>query len=208
MRSEINMLYTDLHHLSTRVPSLEEEVGDTKHELSQNHTSLASQASTLQDFQRHLEDLDNRGRRNNIRVRGLPEACEAEDLLTTLQAILNNVLGHPEHQRVKLDQAHCSLRPCGPVSSPRDMICRVHNYTLKEEIMRKACNMRTIACNMRTIDFDNAPIQLFPNLSWITLQQRRSLQLLLTLLRDHDFHYHSGFPFSLTAKRGGRSTTL
>lgn len=70
-----------------------------------------------------------------------------------------------------------------------------------EEIIRKVCNMRTT-------DFDGAPIQLFPDLSWITLQQRRSLQQLLTLLRDHDFRYHWGLPFSLTAKRDGRSTTL
>ncbi|XP_073488868.1 uncharacterized protein [Aquarana catesbeiana] len=61
---------------------------------------------------------------------------------------------------------------------------------------------------MRTIDFDGAPIQLYPDLSWITLQQRRSLQPLLTTLKEHDFRYHWGFPFSLTAKKDERSTTL
>lgn len=54
-RSEINMLRTDLHHLSTKVTSLEDAC-DTKHKLSQIHARLASQASTLRDFQRHLED--------------------------------------------------------------------------------------------------------------------------------------------------------
>lgn len=98
-RSEINMLQTDLHHLSTRVLSLEDESGDIKLEISQIHSQLASQASTLRDFHRHLEDLDNRGRRNNIRVQGLPEATQDEDLPVTLQAIFNNVLGHPEHQK-------------------------------------------------------------------------------------------------------------
>lgn len=163
-RSEIGMLRTDLQHLSTKVTPLEEDACDTKQELSQIHARLASQASILRDFQRHLEDLDNRGRRNNIRVRGLPEATQEEDLPSTLQAIFNNILGHPEHQRIKLDRAHRALHPRGPVSRPRDVICRVHNYTLKEAIMRKACNMRTV-------DFDGAPIQLFPGLSWITLQQ-------------------------------------
>lgn len=200
-RTEISMLRTDLHQLSTKVASLEEETCDTKIELSQIHDRLTSQASTLRNFQRHLEDLDNRGRRNNIRVRGLPEATQEEDLNVTLQAIFNSILGRPEHQRVKLDRAHRALRHCGPGSRPRDVICRMHNYTLKEDIMRKARNMHAI-------DFDGASIQLFPDLSWITLQQRRSLQPLLTLLREHDFHYHWGFPFSLTAKKDGRSTTL
>ena len=200
-RSEINMLRTDFHHLSTRVTSIADDVDDAKQEISHIHARLASQATTLRDFHRHLEDLDNRGRRNNIRVRGLPEATQDEDLPVTLQAIFNSVLGCPEHQKVKLDRAHRALRPRGPGTRPRDVVCRVHNYTLKEEIMRKTRNMRTI-------DFDGAPIQLFPDLSWITLQQRRSLQPLLTLLRERDFRYHWGFPFSLTAKRDGRSTTL
>lgn len=129
-RSEISMLRTDLHQLSTKVASLEEETCNTKIELSQIHDRLTSQTSTLRDFQCHLEDLDNRGRQNNIRVRGLPEATQDEDLHVTLQAIFNSILGHPEHQRVKLDRAHRALLPRGPGSRPRDVICRVHNYTL------------------------------------------------------------------------------
>lgn len=129
-RSEINMLRTDLHHFFTKVTSLEKDVCDTKHEITQIHICLASQASTLWDFQHYLEDLDNRGRRNNIRVRGLPEANQDKDLPCTLQAIFHNVLGHPENQKVKLDRAHCALCPCGPVSRPWDVICRIHNYTL------------------------------------------------------------------------------
>lgn len=90
-RTEISMLRTDLHQLSTKVASLEEETCYTKIELSQIHERLTSQASNLRDFQRHLEDLDNRGRRNNIRVRGLPEVTQDE-------AIFNSILGHPGHQ--------------------------------------------------------------------------------------------------------------
>lgn len=195
------MLRTDLHHLSAKVASIEEETYDTKMEISHIHDRLSTQASALREFQRHLEDLDNRGRRNNIRVRGLPEATQDEDLQVTLQAIFNNVLGRPENQRIKLDRAHRALRPRGPGPRPRDVICRVHNFALKEDIMRKACNMHTI-------DFDGAPIQLYPDLSWITLQQRRSLQPLFTSLKEHDYRYHWGLTFSLTAKKDGRSTTL
>lgn len=115
------MLRTDLHQLSAKVTSLEEETCNTKLELLQIHDRLTSQASTLRDFQSHLEDLDNRGRRNNIRVRGLPEATQDEDLHVTLQAIFNSILGRLEHQRVKLDRAHRALHPRGPGSRPRDL---------------------------------------------------------------------------------------
>ena len=155
----------------------------------------------LRDMQRHLEDLDNRGRRNNIRVRGLPEADEAEDLQKTLQTMFNDLTGAPLVKHIEIDRAHRALRPKGPASKPRDVICRIQSYPLKETIMRKARAVRNLV-------FDNSPIQLYPDLSWIMLQKRRLQQPLLRSLQDRDILYRWGFPFSLTAKHQGRSAIL
>lgn len=65
---------------------------------------ISSQAKLLQDTGLHLEDLDNRGRRNNIRIRGLPEADSAENL----PGLFNQILGEPPTHQIKLDRA---LRP-------------------------------------------------------------------------------------------------
>lgn len=59
------------------------------------------------------------------------------------------------------------------------------------------------ARNMRTIDFDDAPpIQLFLDLLWITLQQRCSLQPLLTLLHGSWFLPSLGIPFQPHSEKG------
>lgn len=44
----------------------------------------SSQPQHLININEHLEDLDNRGRRNNIRVRGIPESVEAEQITPDL----------------------------------------------------------------------------------------------------------------------------
>lgn len=46
---------------------------------------------------------------------------------------------------------------------------------------------------MQEIRFDGAKVQLFPDLSWLTLQQYRLLQPLLAFFKDHSIRYRWGF---------------
>lgn len=82
-----------------------------------------------------------------------------------------------------------------------NVICRVHSYPLKEDIM---CKARSIC----KVVFDKALVQLYPGLAWITLQKYKLLQPLLHSLQEKDIIYHCGFPFSLTARRQGQSGVL
>ncbi|XP_056387176.1 uncharacterized protein LOC130282688 isoform X2 [Hyla sarda] len=190
----------DLQHVSGRV-DLEEAHDSTRSYIANLHEAVSAQSAFLGDLHSHVEDLDNRGRRNNIRVRGLPEATRDEDLHATLEAIFNLILGEPSSHKIKLDRAHRALRPRPTSGPPRDVICCVNDFQLKERIMAKS---RTL----RDFDFDGAPIQLFQDLSWITLRKRKMLQPLLSSLRSALIPYRWSFPFALQARRDGRSAVL
>lgn len=58
------------------------------------------------------------------------------------------------------------------------------------------------------IDFDGVPFQLFPDPSWLTLQQRRTLQPLVTILRERSIPYCWGFMFSLMSHKKGKTSIL
>lgn len=80
------MLRQDLKQVAMRVYELEIEHDTTRKYLSQIHPLLSTQKSVLRiyyDMWRHLEDFDDRGRRNNILIWGLPEASREEDLSVT-----------------------------------------------------------------------------------------------------------------------------
>lgn len=102
---------------------------------------------------------------------------------------------------IEMDRVRRALKPKDQASKPRDVICRVYSFALKEDIMRKARLIKPIL-------IDGTPIQLFPDLSWITLQKRRVLQPLLHSLQDNCIAYRWGFPFTLTATRAGKMATL
>lgn len=67
----------------------------------------------MQDLHRHLEDLDNRGRRNNLGVLVLPETVEKDQLRQAVMAILSNLL---------------------------DRLCCLTSFRFKEYILRNARN--------------------------------------------------------------------
>ncbi|KAG9467791.1 hypothetical protein GDO78_014290 [Eleutherodactylus coqui] len=84
---------------------------------------------------------------------------------------------------------------------PRDIICRVHRYRVKETIMKRAWKVSPI-------QFQGRYVQLFPDLSQLTLMKRKSLRPLLDTLHQHNIEYMWGFPFRLQVRHGGRLIVL
>lgn len=91
-KSEIAIMRQYIKAVASRVDLIEETLKGIKTYNSQPHHHVLAQAQALCESRRHLEDLDNRGRRNNIRVRGVPETEGAEDISLTLKSIFNDIL--------------------------------------------------------------------------------------------------------------------
>lgn len=161
-----------------------------------------TQSQHLINMNRHIEDLDNRGRRCNIRVRGIPESVEQAQIAPALQRVFNSLLERPEDMEIDFVRAHRALRPKGPdTAPPRDIICCLQSFVLKDEIMRKARRNERIV-------FNGATIMLFQDLSQITLQNRRALRPLLEKIREKDLRYSWRFPFALMVSYNGHQHTL
>lgn len=139
-----------------------------------------------------LDDMENRSRRANIRIRGLPEATVPKDLIPMLQGVFRHILNLPA-------QPHRSL--LDDPESPRDIICKLHKYTLKERIMQKM-GKRPV------FDFDGAHLSVYQNLFRCTLMQRRALCPLLPVIQAAGLTYRWGFPFILQVSKNGRWAVL
>lgn len=112
--------------------------------------SRDSHCETIIALQLHLEDTKDRSRRNNLQLRGLPEAMSAEDLGETVAAIFLKVLETPPVM-LELDRVHRALgsRSSDP-GRPLDVVCRLHHYT-QEDILRSVWEHRDV-------DHNRAPI--------------------------------------------------
>lgn len=79
----------DLKAIVDRVETIEGEHRGTRQYTSQLQAHAPAQSKVICKTRRHLEDLDNRGRHNNIRVRGLLEAEGRENLQLIFESIFN-----------------------------------------------------------------------------------------------------------------------
>lgn len=195
-------LRADIRVLTDKVTTLEKKEAHTTEAVRQLDKIAWAHNRHLIEMARNIEDLDNRGRRQNIRVRGMPEAIEAPQLEPALTAIFNSLLGRGKEEPIELIRAHRALRPRSQSDqNPRDVICCLANFKLKEEILSKARAQDEI-------DFNGTSVSLYQDLSPQTLQQRRALRPLLTYLRDKNIQYRWRFLFGLSASRNGRTYQL
>lgn len=122
----------------------------------------SSHSSHFIEMNRHLEDLDNGGRRSDIRVWGIRETVDNDQITPALQRVFNSLLERPEDTDIEFVRAHRALRARGPDNMPpRDIICCLQSFALKEEIMQKARRNDQIV-------FNGEVIMLFQDLSQIT----------------------------------------
>lgn len=148
-RQDIQAVRSEIHTLTERVSAGEESASSVEQRVGALEKAQTIQATTAADLQLHLEELEDRSRRNNLRLGGRPESSGVEDLQVTVNAIFQVVLKSSQ-KTVELDRIH---RAVGPRSNdperPRDFVCRIHHYP--ELILRTAWEAGDIYFNRALI---------------------------------------------------------
>uniref|UniRef100_A0A803JBS4 L1 transposable element RRM domain-containing protein n=1 Tax=Xenopus tropicalis TaxID=8364 RepID=A0A803JBS4_XENTR len=168
------------------------------------HNTLQQQVASLERsvhaLSEHTEDLENRSRRNNIRIRNIPESYT--DLRKLLDLLFTKLLPEYATELLLIDRVHRSLRPKPQHGEPpRDVVVRLHYFETKEDLLRSA---RT----HKAVEIDGESIQMYQDLSPVTLQKRRDLRPITSSLTRAGYKYGWGFPFHLTVVKNGVLYTL
>lgn len=198
----ISELRLDINALADRVHAVERVTAQQDTVLHKTTRKVDTHTLQLRDLQWHMEDLDNRGRRHNLRIRGLPESVGVEQLSTSVTSLFNGMLNRLPQSVIEMERIHRALRPKGrETDPPRDIICCIVDYKLKEEILRQARGKQQLI-------HEGLIIQIFQDLSAITLQHRRNLKALLDVLRSKGIQYRWKFPCCLSATHQDHTALL
>lgn len=108
----------DIRAINDRVQEVEKTSAQHNTVLCNVTHKLDSHTLQLRDLQRHVEDLYNKGRRHNLRVRGLLESLEPEQLTTTITGLFNDLLDRPAYTNIEMEHIHHALRPKGRETDP------------------------------------------------------------------------------------------
>lgn len=137
----INGVQCDLKALTTRVTEAEDRIGTQEDNVSELQTQNAKLKTAIESLSLKVDDLENRSRRSNLRLVGLPEKIEGKDMCAFLEKLLPEILG-PENfpGPLVIERAHrigrfSEVRSDSP---PRAMIMKFLNYADKVRTLKAA----------------------------------------------------------------------
>ena len=117
-----------LDEAEDRVSTLEDMLATTENKLREVEEKL-------QTLTEKVYDMENRTRRDNIRVVGLKEGAEGEQPVTFFEHWLPKILNlDTKRGMIKIDRAHRGLGPARG-DRPRPVIIKLHNSGDKQRIM-------------------------------------------------------------------------
>lgn len=128
--------------IESSVSQLNEKVSTVEHTQQQTTENLANfqlmgqvlvgHHDNIQEFYEQMESLDNKQRRNNIRLRNLEEKAKDANLHSYMMDLLESIAGAEEGGKIGVDSAFrvgiCKKNQ----SKPRDIIVQFSNYASKK----------------------------------------------------------------------------
>lgn len=145
-----------------------------------------------------LEDAENRSRRSNLRLRGIPEAID--DLQSFTTALFQELAPSIPIERLEFDRIHRALTRRQTDGPPRDIIVKLHFFRMKEQLL-------AAARNKNSLQFQSHDYQLFTDLAPLTIAKHRAMKPQLQILQQHQLKYTWRFPFALQFSYQGQQHT-
>lgn len=143
----------------------------------------------------HIDDLENRGRRKNIRILGLREEVEGANAVTFLESWIPEFLGlHTKSGRIKIERAHRTLAPKpGAKDRPRALVVRFHNYGDKQRVL-DASRRRSADGDLR---YEDSKVSFYQDFSASVIRKRKEFNAVKQRLRDMGACYAMLYPAKL-----------
>ena len=154
LTGEINCLKDSLNFMSGETMSIKEKLQSTQEIHEKKMT----------DLQHKTEDLEDRGRRNNLVFYGIPEpesGAEAEDCENKLYEMLRkyNIVPQSADPHNLYDRVHRLGRKKEDKSRPRPIIARFTYFKDKEDVLKQGFKLKNCPLNMSE-DFSKATLNI------------------------------------------------
>lgn len=92
MQLDISLIRRDIDCFCSRLTETERRVGEAEDTLQIHGVSLHTLQTKMKTLEAHAEDAENRNRRNNLRIVGLPEGTEGKDPTPFTEHLLRTLL--------------------------------------------------------------------------------------------------------------------
>uniref|UniRef100_A0A8C5P8T2 Uncharacterized protein n=2 Tax=Leptobrachium leishanense TaxID=445787 RepID=A0A8C5P8T2_9ANUR len=192
----------DIQEIGERTSHLENKMSEMANAHNEMATAIESMEAKLLQCTTKLADLEDRSRRHNLKIRGIPETIHPRDLMAYVTDFFTHLLPGVAHDTLLMDRIHRIPKPpSAPHKASRDVILKMHYYKPREDVLRAMRKPEKLGSQYEHLE-------IYPDFSKATLQQRRMFRPLTTSLREAGILYRWGFPTKLIILREDVTTVL
>ena len=154
-----------------RLDEAEGRISKTE-DTSQSHDDdITEMRKAIAGLQSRVDFMENMGRKKNVKIVGLNERAEGDNLIQFLQRQLPVWLGLPENPPLCIERAHRSpIAIPQPEEKPRSILVRFLRYHDKDAVMKAAIKLRFPAT------YGGATLRFYSDLSAEVLNKRRKFE--------------------------------
>ncbi|KAK7877298.1 hypothetical protein WMY93_031990 [Mugilogobius chulae] len=134
----------------------EARLEETEARIDEVETTLQATSALLKQLlqrqdsmEAKLTDQEARARRENLRIYGIPEEAEGNNIIAFLEKLLCETLDFTREACVKIERAHRALgpKPTGQQTQPRSIIVKFSSFRVKEEVIKRAWQKKQVMYN-------------------------------------------------------------
>lgn len=190
--SEVELQASEAQKTHTALQSLHANVRSNKHDLN----DVLSKLANTQD---KLIEMEDRSRRNNLRLVNLPESAGAPNLKAFVIANLPKWIPALAGQRIEIDRCHRvydgRTQPREEEQKPRTVIFHLLRYADRQAILQGARKAKP--------KHDNNALFFFADYSPQTSTKRRGFTPVIDKLNDRGIRSFLLYPATLKVEHGG-----
>ncbi|KAL6469089.1 hypothetical protein MHYP_G00226130 [Metynnis hypsauchen] len=170
--SRLELIDSRLDSIDTRLNTIAKNRISTLDDSADiQQTAIAKLRGELAQLLTTVDDLENRSRRKNLRIIGLPEKAEGSDLTKFLREMFPTWLELPAELSMEIKRAHRSPTALSnSKTTPRNITVRFLRYSDKETILRATQVKQHVSEN------NNSTIRIFQDFSAEVMRSRREFE--------------------------------
>lgn len=184
--------------LGQRVTSVEITAGENFEALSRVEKAVSELQAVNATLVDHIDDLENRSRRANLRIINVPEGSEPNgDMVTFVSTLLKDMMGNQVFATLpELDRAHRALmQKPKDGQPPRAIIVAFHKYQDREKALRWA--------RQNVMQYKGHALRLYPDLSANLSKKRAAYKNVKSALYQKGIQFRLLYPARLRVSYGG-----
>ncbi len=199
----VKELRAELEATATAAKQTRDRVDSVQAAACEDRSAVTDLRNQLEQLTEKMTDMEDRSRRNNVRLVGLPEGAEGSDAAGFLRVNLSKWIPSLKGRNIEPDRAHRVYDGGRGSDRPRTLIFRVLRWHDRSEILKGARQAYPVKCTQ-----NNVTLLFFPDFSPATTTRRKSLVPVLRSMTALGLQPFLAYPAVIKLRHGGEQRSF